>query len=238
MSPANETIGIMVPGDGRVRFCSTPLADLRGGEWVVASGPFGDEPGQVLFGAQRVASPNRLPAAFVAPRRLTPLEREQIPALIRRVTESFDAVRAVLLQLDPEAEISSLRLSLDGSTLLLRVFGTTGDRSASLVETLSRRLGISVNVEWTDRPAHTFGSLGHVDSADDERALVLARLKIDEVASTSFPNGWPRLGQVVGTPQGPGRLRSVSVRHNSATIRLDSGDQIELPVVELSAPEG
>ncbi len=238
MSGTAKLAGVLIPGDGRLRWCSTRVADVCEGDWVVVSGALGDEPGQVLFTPERISNPLSIPETFVVSRRLTSAEQARIPALIARASGLIEAAQQAVSRLDKAVEISSLRFTLDGSMLLLLVHGTAGDQVDSVSETLSRALGVPVNVEWGGLQARTFGSLGRFGAPEGERDLIMTRLRIDEVGTAQFPNGWPRLGQTVRTPHGTGQLCSVSVRHNVATVRLETGEEIEVPVDELSGLGG
>ncbi len=73
-----------------------------------------------------------------------------------------------------------------------------------------------------------FGSLGRFHPRfTDLDTHVRERLRLDRAPAL------PRLGATVQTPGGTGILLSVSMRHQSATIRLESGEEVRVPVEEL-----
>jgi hypothetical protein len=79
-----------------------------------------------------------------------------------------------------------------------------------------------------DSATARFGSLGRLrQGVTDLDAHIRARLRIDQAPEL------PHLGAIVQTPHGPGTLLSVSMRHQTATIRLESGKEIRMPVGDL-----
>lgn len=79
-----------------------------------------------------------------------------------------------------------------------------------------------------DHPSARFGSLGRFHPRmTDLDAHIRARLRIDQTPDL------PHLGAIVQTGHGPGVLLGISMRHQSATIRLGSGEEIRVPIGEL-----
>jgi hypothetical protein len=79
-----------------------------------------------------------------------------------------------------------------------------------------------------DHATVRYGSLGRLHPRiTDLDAHIRDRLRIDREPE------FPHLGAIVQTTHGPGILLSVSMRHQSATIRLESGAEIRVAVGEL-----
>src|SRR5690606_21637317 len=137
--------------------------------------------------------------------------------------------------------LTGLRLTLDGSTALVSYRGEE-EQTATLAGTLAGALGLPVHVEREGplEPAaeHLFGGVGRLRiQADDLDAIVAARF--DTPGSETFaPEGLPRIGRRVQTPDGPGIVLSVSPRHWQATVRLDSGTEVTVPIADLTPVGG
>lgn len=234
VEPADKITGVLVPGDGRLRFCSTTMSALRAGDWVAVDGELGQEPGRVVFEAGQVEHPASLPAGYRTARKLTANELARVETLVARAGLLAREAAHALAGIDANAELESVRLSLDGSTLLCHGFGA-GDKKATFEQAVSAATGLSTRSEWSASPASASGSLGRLSSTGgDPSPTIRERLAIDSVGPSDFPNGWPRLGSVVRSAAGAGRLISVSVKHNVATVQLESGDLIQVPVSELA----
>jgi hypothetical protein len=95
-------------------------------------------------------------------------------------------------------------------------------------------VGLEAPKQPEGNPTVRFGSLGRLrPSIVDLDAHIRARLGLDPPGDLPVSPELPRLGAIVPTAHGPGVLLSVSMRHQSATIRLDSGEEIRVPVGEL-----
>lgn len=87
---------------------------------------------------------------------------------------------------------------------------------------------ISAVARSEEPPSVSFGSLGRLHPrTPDLDAHIRHRLRLGETPIL------PRLGTIIQTAHGPGVLLSVSMRHQSATIRLESGEEVRVPVEEL-----
>jgi hypothetical protein len=166
----SDILGVLVPGDGRVRFSRSDLTDLQVGDWVELDGTEGREPARIVFGRGQVEYPD------------APLE---LPRIHRRLTADEVA-------------------------------------------------GLNAIEQPGPNPAVRFGSLGRLrPSITDLDAHIRVRLGMDPPGDLPVSPELPHLGAIVPTAHGPGVLLSVSMHHQSATIRLESGEEIRLPVEEL-----
>lgn len=83
-------------------------------------------------------------------------------------------------------------------------------------------------------PTVRYGSLGRIHPrTTDLDAHIRARLGLDPPGDLAVTPDLPHLGATVQTAHGPGVLLAVSMRHQSATVRLESGEEIRLPVGDL-----
>ena len=83
-------------------------------------------------------------------------------------------------------------------------------------------------------PSVRFGSLGRLlPRMNDLDAHIRVRLGLDPPVDQPVTPDLPHLGDTIETTHGPGVLLSVSMLHQSATIRLESGEEIQVPVGEL-----
>ncbi len=229
--------GAIVPGDGYFRFCRSTILNLRSGDWVVIESPLGTEPGRVVFAPGNVdASPAAEIESSIS-RFMTEAEVSLVATHVRLALSLVDEAARIASRTDPDLHLLSLHFSLDGSTIFCHCYGTTTEPPSGLAQRLSQGLGLPVQIRWSDRPVQTFGSLGRIHTGDRVAEQVI-RDRLGIATSGGFPKGWPRLGARVGTPLGTGRLIAVSVRHDRATIRLDSGEETEVSVERLTALDG
>ncbi|HEX7101230.1 MAG TPA: hypothetical protein VF201_01175 [Nitrolancea sp.] len=83
-------------------------------------------------------------------------------------------------------------------------------------------------------PTVRFGSLGRLRPLmTDLDKHIRVRLGLDPPGALPVSPELPHLGAIVQTAHGPGVLLSVSMRHQSATVRLESGEEIRVPVEDL-----
>lgn len=225
-----------------LRFCFTQVDDLRSGDWVVVRSPLGDEPGCVLFGARDVDGPSRVELRYRVERRLDEQELAQAQEIVQIARSLIGKVADHLNTIDPSLEVTSLRVSLDGTTLLCACFGPSSEGVTNVQQALEERLGRPVLLETLDRSLVIYGSIGRtVGSASVDEGALLERVGFGRLSGNPRPNGWPRLGSRVSAGDISGILVGISVRHETATIRLDSGQEHEVPlgnvdVVERSYP--
>ncbi len=236
ISERDSIVAALVPGDGRPRFCQTKRTGATTGDWVVIDSPFGVEPGQIVFAVDRVDVPSTIEIVASIVRNMTIAEILELDTNMLRSLSVIGEAARVAEMIDPSIQLRNLRFTLDGSRILCTCHGDAADPPAQLDRELSATLGCPVVVEWRERPAQSFGSLGRirVRDATTEEKVIRHRLRIDDAESTLAPNGWPRLGSRVGTVDGAGVMVGVSIRHNTAIVRLDSGDETVVPVVNLT----
>ncbi len=236
----DSIVGALVPGDGRPRFCQTNRTELTTGDWVVIDSPFGVEPGQIVFTANQVDVPSTIKIVASIVRNMTAAEISELDSIMLRALPLSGEAARVAEMIEPSIQVSNLRFTLDGSTILCGCRGQSSEPPAQLERELSAKLGYPVVVEWRNRPAQSFGSLGRIRSRDATTAekVIRDRLRLDVAGSTLAPNGWPRLGSRVGTVDGTGVMVGVSIRHNTAIVRLDSGDESIVPVDSLTQASG
>ncbi|MDI3339134.1 MAG: hypothetical protein QJR03_01240 [Sphaerobacter sp.] len=233
-------LGARTPGLGRVRFCEARLPDPALGAWVAVPGPAGEEAGQIVVTPQQVALA-RLPRALPA------VTRRLSPAEIRRAVDLTEAARAALDRALTRIQesglpvfLTSLRFTLDGATALAAYRGTPQDAGA-LASLMSDVLGRPARTEWegplAPAPGHLFGGLGRLRAEPlDLDATVAARFDRPGSATVA-PEGLPRIGSRVQTPEGSGTLQSVTTRHRQATVQLESGAVVTVPLAELRPAE-
>jgi hypothetical protein len=165
-----DVLGVLVPGDGRLRFCRADLADLQAGEWIELDGPTGREPACIVFGPGQVEYPDAPPDLPRIRRRLSPDEIAELRPVVR-----------------------------SGESRTFR-----------------------------------FGSLGRLQPrVTNLDAYIRQRLRLDPPGALPVSPDLPHLGATIQTADGSGILLAVSMRHQSATIRLESGEEIRVPVAEL-----
>jgi hypothetical protein len=230
-------VAVIVPGDGRMRFCGSEMTDLETGDWVEVDGPLAGEPGQVAFAADRVDIPPDIELESSIHRRLTDQEITSAKSNADRAVQLVEKAVGSVAVVDARITLMSLRFTLGGDMLLCRCFGPEAIPPESLMSRLSTELGVPVQLEWSDHLTHSTGSLGRIDARYAASARVIReRLGVDSAHVSYFPKGWPRLGSEVGTPHGSGTFLGMSVRHHSARIRLESGDEVDVPLGELVKP--
>ena len=221
-----------------LRFCWGREGDLRTGDWVVVGGPLGDESGRVLFGADDVDAPAQIELSCTIERRLSDAELSEVESRLERARALTCEVERQGKSVDSSFEMASLRLSLDGTTILCSLFGQLEVGRSSLEQVLEERMGQPVRLELMDRAPVTYGSVGRLRTGTpvDEQALH-QRMGVGRLSGNPRPNGWPRLGCRVRAGETTGTLSGISMRHGTATIRLESGEDIAVPEDELEVVE-
>ena len=233
VSPSLNVVGALVPGDGRLHFCLTDLEDVQAGDWVALSGAYGEEPAQIVFNAEQVEFPD-LPADLpLIRRRLIYAELASLSDNVERAQALTSPLRAIVAQVDPGVVVVGIRFTLAAKTLVCRCSSGGAVATDALARTLSEQLSVPVEIEWGSGSSASYGSLGRLRSvALDLDATIRARLGLEE-SELPAPPTLPHLGTVIETAQGPGVLLSISMRHQSATIRLGSGEETVLPLNDL-----
>ncbi len=204
----------------------------------MVGGPLGDEPGRVLFGAADVDAPAQIDLRCTIERRLSDEELSEVESRIELARALTGEVERQVKSMDSTLDLTSLRLSLDGATILCTLCGQSEMDSSSLGCHLEERMGQPVRLELMDRVPVTYGSVGRVRTGPlvDEQAL-LQRMGVGRLSGNPRPNGWPRLGSRVRAGDMSGTLIGISMRHGTATIRLESGEEDEVPLDELNVVE-
>jgi len=234
-------LAVSVPGDGFLRFCRAPQENFTAGEWVVIDGPLGQEPGKVIFGSDDVDIPGNVELRYTVALRLTEHERSTIDEHVEAARGFIATVVDQLSSIDPVLELSSLRLSLDGETLLCAIFGHPSEDLPNLERMLTEFFSRQVRLEVLERSAVFYGSVGRIAEREPGDEDLLERVGRGRLSGNPRPNGWPRLGSRVGAGAVSGVLLGISMRHDTATIRLDSGEEQAVPlsdvVVDVQHPE-
>ena len=231
-------LGARVLGSGRVRFCRTALEDLDIGDWIAVGETGADVPGRVVIAPRQLVYAEPPEHLAVVVRRLTTAETEQLPSLADRAREVLDRAIAATRELGLPVFLTGLHPSLDGRTATVDWRGPHEYDLGPLVEVLAGS-GANVRFEWEGPLAaagvQLFGGLGRLPVRPlDLDAVVAGRFDRTGAEHTSAPEGLPRLGSRVATPHGDGILRSISTRHREALVRLDSGDDVNVPVDTLA----
>ena len=234
-------LGARTPGLGRLRFYEARLADPALGDWVAIPGPAGEEPAQVVVTPQQVAA-ERLPRPLPAvTRRLSAEEIARVAELTAQARAALDRAIDVVRAGGLPVFLTGLRFTLDGSTALVSYRGDE-EQMAVLASTLAGALGLPVHPEREGplEPAaeHLFGGVGRLRIQEDDLDVIVAA-RFDTPGPEAFaPEGLPRIGSRVQTPDGPGILLSVSTRHWHATVRLDTGTEVTVPIADLTPVGG
>jgi hypothetical protein len=230
VNPLSNVVGALVPGDGRMRFCRTNLVDLSPGEWVALSGAYGEEPAQVAFTAEQIEfpdAPTDLPHIL---RRLSLAEITSLSDIVERAQALMPSLKAIVAQVDPAVVVVGVRFTVAAKTLVCRCSSRGVVAAEALARTLSEQLSLPVEIDGSSVSTASYGSVGRLRSnALDLDATIRARMGLEESDPLASPR-LPHLGAVIQTPQGPGVLLSISMRHQSATIRLDSGSETMIPL--------
>ena len=102
--------------------------------------------------------------------------------------------------------------------------------------TLDEVAGLDAVIQPEPNPVVRFGSLGRLHPRmSDLDGYIRKRLRLDPSGDVPVSPELPRLGAVIQTAHGPGILLSLSMRHQTATIRLESGEEIWVAVDDLAS---
>ena len=222
--PRPSLVAVLVPGDGRYRFCSTLIA-LEPGDWVAVAGPFGQEPGQVVRGSGSVLAGTEREQSPVIDRRLDPGEISSVAHRARRALEQTSAAVRIAAEAAPEVQVSGLRYTLSGEVICSCVV-PEGCVTSELLDQLSRLLDVATHLEPVQGSAR-FGGLGK----DSGLPADPAERAFDE--RLSRVGAWPHLGDRVRGAGVEGQLQGISVRDGDARIRDTDGQEHVVPVDQL-----
>jgi hypothetical protein len=216
-----------------MRFCSTDLEPTAAGEWVAISGAFGAEPAQLIFTAEQIEFPDS-PADL--PSVLGRLDQSEIAAVAEAVEQArflSPSIESIIANFDPGIALHGVRPLLSSATLVCRCSGGDETFAEVLARTLSEQLTVPVEIEWMAESSTSYGSVGRLRSEPANfDAEVRRRLGLDDAGDRATCR-FPYLGAVIQTEHGPGVLLSISMRHQHATIRLDSGNEVTLSLNDL-----
>ena len=233
VNPSGNVVGALVPGDGRMRFCLNNVDDVRAGEWVVLSGAFGEEPAQIVFNAEQTEFSDRSPDLTPILRRLIHAEVAALSDIVERAQTLTGPLKVIVARFDPTVVVVGVRFTLAAKTLVCRCSSGDAVAADALARTLSEQLFVPVEIERCSASSASYGSVGRLRSiALDLDATIRARLGLEE-SELPAPPRLPHLGTVIETAHGPGVLLSISMRHQSATIRLQSDLEVTLPLIDV-----
>ncbi|CCF84631.1 hypothetical protein [Nitrolancea hollandica] len=234
--PLNQEflVGVRIPGAGRLRFRGTAIEDIALRDWVAVPSPAGEEPGQVVVAPQQfklAKLPERLPAVI---RRLTPDEVELVATRVERAREVLDAVIATVRERRFPLFITGLRFTLGGEAVIVSFRGPQGAGEGELPRMVEPVAGVPVHLEHEAAGTNLFGSLGRPPAALTFNELLRDRFPGTGRDLALAPEGLVRLGTRVRTDHGAGSVISVATRERRARVRLDSGEEVLVPVDDLS----
>ena len=227
--------GVRIPGAHRLRFYRTAIVDIALRDWVPAPSPAGEEPGLVVVAPQQLklaGVPDHLP---VITKRLAAAEVEQLAARLERVRGLLDDLIAVVRDAELPLFITGLRFTLNGEAAIVSYRGSEAAREDALIRAAEPVVGVPVQLEYEGAGPNLFGGLGRPPAGMTFHDLLRNRFSEVGGAPAFAPEGLVRLGTRVGTAQGAGMVISVATRERQARVRLDTGEEVLLPVDGLSA---
>lgn len=244
MSPDNEQriCAVRLPGTSRARFADARDVELTLGDWVVVETFAGEEGAQVVVAPDQWLSPVERDDAIPILRRLGDEELTRLAELADQSRAWIDTAAEALRQHTPETYLSGLRFTLDGATAVVSVIGHLPEQREPIADALASALGLSVLLEQEHSGSPERALLGGgtgrigIPKAETFRELLERRFDVLRDRDAFAPQGLPRLGTEVATPQGPGQLVAVDIRHWKATVALNGGEEITVSVDELREP--
>jgi hypothetical protein len=228
-------VGVRIPGAGRLRFRGTAIDDIALRDWVAVPSTAGEEPGQVVVAPQQfklAKLPERLPAVL---RRLAPDEVALVATRMERASEVLDAVIATVRERRLPLFITGLRFTLSGEAVIVSYRGSQGTGEGELPGVVEPVAGVPVYLEYEAAGMNLFGSLGRPPEALTFKELLRNRFPGTGQDVAFAPEGLVRLGTRVRTDHGAGSVISVATRERRARVRLDSGEEVLVPVDDLIA---
>lgn len=227
--------GVRIPGAGRLRFCSTAIEDIVLGDWIAVPSFAGEEPGQVVVAPQQfmlTRLPEHLPVVI---RRLSPDEVDQVVARMETARRLLDTVITVVRERRYPVFITGLRFTLSGETVIVSYRGPENSETSELAGVVEPVVSVPVHLEREAAGKNLFGALGRPPAAVTFDELLGRRLPGVGRDLAFAPEGLVRLGTPVRTDLGAGIVISVATRERRARVRLDSGEEVLVPVADLRA---
>ncbi len=228
-------VGVRIPGAGRLRFRGTTIEGIALRDWVAVPSPAGEEPGQVVVAPQQLKLakvPERLPIVI---RRLTPDEVALVTKRMDRAREVLDAVIATVRERRLPLFITGLRFTLSSEVVIVSYRGPQETGEGELPGVVEPVAGVPVHLEHEAAGTNLFGSLGRPVAALTFNELLRNRFPRTGRDLAFAPEGLVRLGARVRTDHGAGSVISVATRERRARVRLDSGEEVLVPVDDLGA---
>ncbi len=235
--PLNQEflVGVRIPGAGRLRFRGTAIEDIALRDWVAVPSPAGEEPGQVVVAPQQfklAKLPERLSAVI---RRLTADEVALVSTRLERAREVLDAVIATVRERRLPLFITGLRFTLSGEAVIVSYRGPQGTGEGVLPGVVKPVAGVPVYLEYEAAGMNLYGSLGRPPEVLTFHELLRTRFPGTGRGLAFAPEGLVRLGTRVRTDHGAGSVISIATRERRARVRLDSGEEVLVPVDDLIA---
>jgi hypothetical protein len=229
-------LGARLLGSGRVRFCRAAPEGTEVGAWIAVAAPerTHEAPGRVVVAPRQLVFGEPPARLALVTRRLTAAEVARLPALAEMARDMLDRAIAGARELGLPIFLTGLSPDLDGPGATVDWRGPESYDPTPLQVALT---GSGMDVRLTGEGPlaaagdHLFGGLGRLPAAPlDLKEIMRARFGRPGRARPFAPEGLPRLGSRVTTPHGGGTVRSISTRRHEALVRLDSGDDVTLPV--------
>jgi cell fate regulator YaaT (PSP1 superfamily) len=233
---------VRLPGTSRARFVDAGDVEATLGDWIVIDSGSGEEAGQIVVAPDQWIEPVQMDDVPVAIRQVTDDELDTIAANINRALSLISPAADLLRGKADGVFLCGLRLTLAGDAVIAAYAGNAPDDAETLTRQLAEILGMPVHLEQESAgdPERDLlsGSTGlpRRDRPETFRELLARRMDVLRDPDSFAPQGMPRLGATVSTPQGTGRLVAVEIRRWKATVSLESGEEITLSVDDLAEP--
>lgn len=229
--------GVRQPGRGRLRFCRAEIADADLGAWVAVLDETGEQAGRIVVAPQQIMLGEPPPLASIT-RQLSPDEIRRVAELDERARGEMDRAIELVRGLHLPLFITGLRYTLDAQAALIPYRGPRQLDSALLAATLAGQLSTTVHLEWEGEleplGVSLFGGLGRLRESQPSLDELIRRRFVPLSEPPAFaPEGLPRLGSHVQSPGGSGTILSISTKRREARLRLDSGDEIVVPLDDI-----
>lgn len=243
-SPNRQRIcAVRLPGTSRARFADAGTLDLALGDWVAVPSHAGDEPAQVVVAPDQWLTPIEMDDAIPVVRSLNEDELTTVAANYERAIGLIDRVADALRSLAPGLFLSGLRFNLAGDTAVALYVGDRPDDIDRIQRELTTAVGTPLLLEQeragsSDQALHG-GGTGRPGATRPQtfRELLEQRFEVLRDPEAFAPDGLPRMGSRVATPQGSGQLVAIDIRHWQATVALDGGEEVTVSVDDLRPPE-
>lgn len=230
--------GVRHPGRGRLRFCRAEIADADLHAWVAVLDDAGEQAGRIMVAPQQIMLGEPPPLASIT-RRLSPEEIRRVAELDELARGEMDRAIELVRELHLPLFITGLRYTLDAQAALIPYRGPRQLDTALLAMMLTGQLGVPVYLEWEGEleplGANLFGGLGRLrETGPSFDELIRSRFAALSEPPAFAPEGLPRLGSRVQSPDGSGTILSISTKRREVRLRLDSGDEIVVPLETIS----